>query len=203
MHKKIYGEFERIAENFRKSNSILEIGATPSEKSLLRLSALSPSAKKTGINLDGPHDLEDFYVHKGDANDMSALFPDNSFDLVFCNAVLEHDKFFWRTLQEIHRVVEPGGWVVIGTPGYGMPSLERVLKKIKRLRLLKPITKTSLVESILRSTPTLPLHSWPGDYYRFSQKAFEEVFFAGLEKVEIKSFLTPPRFIGVGQMPAE
>ena len=47
-----------------------------------------------------------------------AFFPDQRFDVVLCNAVLEHDRFFWETLAEIRRVTRAGGLVVIGTPGF-------------------------------------------------------------------------------------
>jgi SAM-dependent methyltransferase len=45
----------------------------------------------------------------GDASDLP--FPDGSFDLVFCVAVLEHLLDLPRALAEMHRVLVPGGLV--------------------------------------------------------------------------------------------
>ena len=43
---------------------------------------------------------------------------ENGFDAVVCNAMLEHDKHFWKTIEEIHRVSRPGAIIAIGVPGY-------------------------------------------------------------------------------------
>lgn len=43
-------------------------------------------------------------------------FDDNSFDLVTCTEVIEHLEHYRGTLREIHRVLRPGGTLVITTP---------------------------------------------------------------------------------------
>lgn len=43
-------------------------------------------------------------------------FTDNSFDLVTCTEVIEHLEHYRQTLREIHRVLRPGGTLVITTP---------------------------------------------------------------------------------------
>ena len=53
----------------------------------------------------------------GNANRMDA-FEDEMFDLVLSNATLEHDKHFWLSVAEMHRVLRPGGLLVIGVPGF-------------------------------------------------------------------------------------
>jgi hypothetical protein len=45
------------------------------------------------------------------------------------------------------------------------------------------------------------MHYYPGDYYRFSPQAFKEVFFEGMDAVEIRIILSPPRIIGWGIKP--
>lgn len=42
--------------------------------------------------------------------------PDNSLDLVFLLEVLEHLDFPSKALQEIKRVLKPGGYLIIGVP---------------------------------------------------------------------------------------
>jgi SAM-dependent methyltransferase len=51
-----------------------------------------------------------------DVNKTPWPFADNSFDLVFGNHVLEHVADVLGTLGEIHRIVKPGGTVVVQVP---------------------------------------------------------------------------------------
>lgn len=43
-------------------------------------------------------------------------FEKNTFDVAFCNHVMEHVENDIRALQEIHRVLKPGGWAIIQSP---------------------------------------------------------------------------------------
>lgn len=43
-------------------------------------------------------------------------FPNDSFDVVFCNHVLEHVKNDIRCMQEMYRVLKPGGWAIMQSP---------------------------------------------------------------------------------------
>lgn len=43
-------------------------------------------------------------------------FPDNSFDVIFCNHVLEHVEDFTKATQELHRVLRPNGWAIMQSP---------------------------------------------------------------------------------------
>lgn len=43
--------------------------------------------------------------------------PDDSFDFVIADQVLEHVQRPWLAAQEIHRVCKPGGIAVVATPG--------------------------------------------------------------------------------------
>src|SRR5882757_9510429 len=113
MHPLMYQEYERICTERPIRGSVLEVGAVPSDLSLLGMKSLQHASSKIGIDLDGPHEYRDFKIVKGNANSMDC-FQDNQFDAVLCNAVLEHDKYFWKTLQEIKRVTKPGGLIVIG-----------------------------------------------------------------------------------------
>lgn len=42
--------------------------------------------------------------------------PDNHFDVVFCNHVLEHIPNDQKAMQELHRVMKPGGWGIFQVP---------------------------------------------------------------------------------------
>ena len=193
MEPRVYKEFERICSGRNIRGHVLEIGAVPDDSSLLSMKALSGVTKKVGINLDGPYTYKDFSILQGNANAMTC-FQNGQFDAVLCNAVLEHDRFFWKTLSEIRRVTKSGGLIVIGTPGFRTYALERYIRGC-----------LSFIPFFRRyfggATVTLCVHNYPGDYYRFSPQTFREVFFAGLSEVSIYSIMVPPRIIGCAVKP--
>ncbi len=43
-------------------------------------------------------------------------FEDNTFNVVFCNHVMEHVEDDIKAMSEIHRVLKPGGWAIIQSP---------------------------------------------------------------------------------------
>jgi len=43
-------------------------------------------------------------------------FPDNSFDVILCNHVLEHIPDDTKALQELYRVMKPNGWGIFQVP---------------------------------------------------------------------------------------
>lgn len=178
MHKRVFQEFEQICSRRMIEGSVLEIGATPDDSSLLNLRSLASVNEKIGINLDGPFTHKDFSILKVNSNNMTC-FENDRFDACLCNSVLEHDKYFWKTLSEIRRVTRPGGLIVLGTPGYS----------------------ESPFGFLTKATITLKVHNYPRDYYRFSLQAFEDIFFEKMSGVEIHTIMRPPRIIGAGINP--
>lgn len=53
-------------------------------------------------------------------------FEENSFDVVFCNHVMEHVESDIKAMKEIYRVLKPGGWAIMQSPVY--PYLEKTLE---------------------------------------------------------------------------
>ncbi len=43
-------------------------------------------------------------------------FPNNSFDVIICNHVLEHVQEDVKAMQEMHRVLKPGGFAILNSP---------------------------------------------------------------------------------------
>jgi SAM-dependent methyltransferase len=198
MHTKIYHAFERICSERTVRGSVLEVGAVPHDQSLLTMRSLKNATEKIGINLDGPHRYNDFSIVQGNANNMTC-FENGRFDAVLCNSVLEHDKFFWKTVAEIRRVTKPGGLMVIGTPGYAALPIEQYLHFfIGQLARVVPSVERWFFNN---ATVTFRVHNFPGDYYRFSSQAFTEVLFEGMHDVRITSVMVPPRIIGSGIKP--
>lgn len=202
MHPRVYQEFERICSETRVSGSVLEIGAVPSENSLLCMKSLGNAIEKIGVNLDGPHEFRDFRILKGNANSIEC-FEDNKFDVVLCNAMLEHDKYFWKTIGEIKRVTKPGGLIVIGAPGYIYFKAEKVKAILTRIPMVRNLCSNQYMNMFFTATITYQIHNAPGDYYRFSPQTFKEMFFEGMDDVEVRSIMLPPRIIGLGRKSRE
>lgn len=197
MHPRVFQEFERICSARNIRGSVLEVGAIPSRLSLLCMKSLEHAEEKVGLNLDGPYDFRDFTIRRGNANAMD-LFEDERFDLVLCNSLLEHDKYFWRTVAEMRRVTTRGGAIVIGTPGYRRFKAEKVQWFLARMPGVRRLILNQYLNALFAGTITYRLHNEPGDYYRFSPQTYREVFLAGMDNVEVRSIMLPPRIIGVG-----
>jgi len=162
------------------------VGALPNKNSLLTSKFLKYASEKIGLNLIGPEEFADFKIIKGNSNDMS-MFKDKYFNCVVCNATLEHDKYFWKSIYEMKRVLKKKGLLILGTPSY------TILKNFKN-RLFRTLTFNRLKLGTL----THKIHNTPGDYYRFSEQTFKEVFFEGFKSISIKIIMIPPRAIGYG-----
>jgi SAM-dependent methyltransferase len=178
---------------------VLEVGAVPSDDTLLCLPALAGAKSKIGINLEGPCRHRDFEILRADANSLSC-FPDESFDTLLCNSVLEHDKFFWKSAKEMRRVTRPGGLIVIGVPGFSNLPVEPTASRLARILSKLGISK-AVLDPMDASTLTLRTHSFPEDFYRFSPQAVSEVLLEGLEDKELLTVMLPPRIVGVGVKP--
>ena len=114
------------------------------------------------------------------ANDMPEMYAEY-FDWVLCNSMLEHDRYFWKTMAEMQRVLRPGGVLIIGVPtlGYGHHGTPGEEKD----------------------------PDGPGifDYYRFTRDAYHHYLLQGYLDVEILNVDRDgsPRLCGAGVKPKE
>jgi SAM-dependent methyltransferase len=172
----IQKRMQRIVRRSRiKPKRVLEVGGYVGEKSLLHSPEMEP-AERWCINLVEQPTGTGITPVVGNSNDMH-MFKTNSFDVVMSCAVHEHDKKFWLSIAEMHRVLRPGGLLVIAVPGFVKGPNDRGA-----------------------TTETYRVH-YRFDYYRFSRRALREVFFEGLDRVRVVKVLDPPRIIAHGFMP--
>ncbi len=89
--------------------SVLDVGAR--DRGLCRV--LPADVRYQGIEIDPAFARPDVLIH-----DISQgiPFPSGSYDFVFCLEVLEHVPNPFGTLSEIHRVLKPGGVLIVSVP---------------------------------------------------------------------------------------
>jgi hypothetical protein len=121
--------------------------------------------------------------------------------------VLEHGPHFWRTCDGMLRVARSGALIAIGVPGYADLPPPRLLRLARRAA--RSGFAASLLERIApgwqAATPTLGVHNYPGDYYRFSEQAMRDVLLAGCRDITVRVTMRPPRVIGAsaGERPRQ
>jgi len=94
--------------------SLLHIAPEPSLKKYLK--SFSNITYTSGDKFEKGYN--GFYYDKDTLSlDLTSLsFSDNSFDVIICNHVLEHIVNEKQALNEIYRVLKPGGWAIIQVP---------------------------------------------------------------------------------------
>ena len=203
MSPEVYATFESICTSEQISEPILEVGAIQGPDSLLNLTSLEKFNSKTGLNMECFPSTDTITMVTGNANAMDQ-FTDNQFGCVLCNATLEHDAKFWLSVAEMHRVLKPGGLLVIGVPGYkGMGPNYLASKSSWSGRLIRNFARLVKSGEMMAGTLTLGEHFFPNDYYRFSTQAVKEIFLNGFESVQTTQVMMPPRIIGWGRKPVK
>lgn len=69
------------------------------------------------VNLDMFDNCKPNVVH--DLSKMPMPFPDNEFDLILANHILEHVPNWWACFGDCCRVLKPGGTIEVWVPGMG------------------------------------------------------------------------------------
>ncbi|MDQ3239721.1 MAG: class I SAM-dependent methyltransferase, partial [bacterium] len=89
--------------------------------------------KSARINLTG----KDIDILEGSVHDMS--FPSNTFDKIILTEVLEHVPLENKALDELYRVLKPGGLIAITVPNYNFPFFWDPINWIAQNILKHPI----------------------------------------------------------------
>lgn len=165
MSPKVYQKFEEIVDEFfdgKTPGSVVELGAY--RWSLLAINKFADS-RRVAVNLSfsgaDRDKLKSYEMVETNINNLP--FRDEEFDCVLSCSVFEHDKYFWKSLSEVSRVIKRGGLFVVGLPVY-----------------------TSLKTDYFNTTLTYNVHgkSYNADFYRFSEQSMREVIFEGFNVVK-------------------
>lgn len=81
------------------------------------------------------------------------FWPINSTDLILCTEVLEHDRFFWKTVAQMWDVLTPGGHAIVTARAFTSTNIE----------VEKP------------NAECYPMHC-PPDYWRFTKDGLHWLF---------------------------
>lgn len=128
----------RIAQDFSQSRVVI---TDISEESLNLIR-----------NLAEKLDIRNIEIRKEDVLNLS--FPDNEFDVVFCNAVIQYLPNYEPAISEMIRVLKPGGRIILSTVNFwNLPYL--LDRKVLRRRNYhygqeRPFKKSELKKLLLR-----------------------------------------------------
>lgn len=162
MSPKVYQAFKKIIADHYSGlypESVLELGTY--WWSLLDIETFS-SSRRVGVDYSIPDKVKESLKHHVliEANINNLPFETNEFECVMACSVFEHDKYFWKSLSEVRRVLKKGGLFVVGVPIY-----------------------MKLETDYFNTTLTYKRHGYAynADFYRFSEQSMKEVMFEGYD----------------------
>jgi hypothetical protein len=182
---KIRGEVERLLERYDAKGPVLEI-AKDVQDLVITEQPLFADQPRHVIGLGSAVELDGVAFHDGDTHDMTSQFADGTFGVVISNRVLPRDKKFWRTQDEIRRILAPGGLLILVAPCFSVVPNEAGVVAVGR--------KGNPVDTV---TLTQKIHGAP-DFWRISPQAVKNVLFDGFEVREVQVKMVPPNLFGVG-----
>lgn len=180
--------------NKHKGQKVLEIGCGQGTD-LLQFA--KNGAKVTGIDLtEGAigrsKAMFKCYGYKADFKVANAehldCFEDNYFDKVFSFGVLHHTPNTQKAIDEIYRILKPGGESVVMLYAKGYSLLHKIFKHITGLRFFKYTLQESINKytEFSGSSPLTKMYSIKDAYRMFSR--FDEV---NVKKVHVPSHIIP------------
>lgn len=105
-HRLLWLYLKQKTDFFTKPHNMLHIAP---EQCFYKLFKAQANLKYTTGDYNSPIADIHFDLHK-------APFEDNSFDVIFCNHVLEHVEDANQCMRELYRIMKPGGWGIFQVP---------------------------------------------------------------------------------------
>ena len=190
------GPRERLArecatyvQTYGAKGPFLEIGQEGPRHAVLHHPSFTGQDRDFLGRRDGPSSAG-LSARAGDPNDMRDLYADARFGTVLWINALAHDKHFWRTLEEIKRVLKPGGTLIVVVPGFSKSAGQTGIS----------ITGQK-GSAIADATITYKVHDAP-DFWRLSPQGLREAVFEDFDVRELRVMMMPPRIFGVAVKPS-
>jgi SAM-dependent methyltransferase len=117
---------DRILRSINASSHILDVGAGAGIVEAMNFKGITQ--KVCGVDLD-PRVTRNPYLDEGLVSDAGRIpYPNQSFDIVFADNVMEHLESPERVFEEVARVLRPGGRFLFKTPNrrHYMPLIARL-----------------------------------------------------------------------------
>lgn len=105
-HRMLWLYISRHTDLIQSDETILHIAP---EQSIRRVLKKTHGLSYTTADLKSP--IADLHFDV-----MNIPLPDNSYDVILCNHVLEHVDNDITAMKELHRILKPGGWAVMQVP---------------------------------------------------------------------------------------
>ena len=115
IHEAVVAAVTAATHSMPRPLAVLDIGAGRGELLALLSQTTSIAAKACDYHVDR-FALEDIDIVRVDVNREPLPYADQSFDVVCCSEVIEHVENFRELLRQAHRVLKPGGVLVVTTP---------------------------------------------------------------------------------------
>lgn len=154
LQKPTWQRFLRTIQRFVPSGKLLDIGCGPG--------SFLVEAQQVGYQVEGQEVASYFVeycrsnhgllIHQGEVGDIPV--PPHSFDCITAFDVIEHHPNPRKMLQEIHRLIRPGGLVVVGTHDLGNPFAQwygRFWRHINPIGHLTYFTRRTLTAMLKNS----------------------------------------------------
>lgn len=118
-------EWDAIKDSISKGGKFLDVGCgagyamrKAKEEFGCQCFGIDPDPGAHGVGRYDPNSPSGLDIVQGFAE--SLPYADNEFDVVYCSHVLEHVNDEKKSLEEIKRVLKPGGTLIIGMPTAAM-----------------------------------------------------------------------------------
>jgi ubiquinone/menaquinone biosynthesis C-methylase UbiE len=192
--KKFYSEYpvnwdnklfrKKILEVLKPDDVVLDLGAGSGY--VKEMNFRNEAGEVTGIDLD-PGISKNPFLHSfiiGSVYELSAL-GEKKFDVIFCNSVIEHIDNPEKFVEEISRVLKPGGYFFGKTPNrnHYMPVIAR-------------ITPLSFHKWFNRKRGRPEEHTFATHYKLNTASSIKKYFSAnGWSDLSIETFEGPPSYL--------
>jgi SAM-dependent methyltransferase len=174
-HRLLWLYLKQKTDFFTKPYKMLHIAP---EQCFYRLFKSQTNLKYTTGDYNSPIADIHFDLHK-------APFDDNSFDVIFCNHVLEHVEDANQCMRELYRIMKPGGWGIFQVP-------------------LDTTRETTYEDKSITSPEQRELHFWQKDHVRLFGLDYKDKLAAAGFKVTVDNFVNTlsPELVERYRLPA-